>query len=108
MGMGSEGINNPKPLDLEEILKEWKKLERKKRKNADKLSKRIGQTIRIYKPALEKEKLEIVKQRIKSAVQGLMEDIDEIELKNKTLLDLQYEIKQLIKKWFPNMVSEND
>jgi len=31
----------------------------------------------------------------------LLEDIDEVELKNKTLLDLHYEIRQKIKKWFP-------
>jgi len=78
-----------KPLDLEKNkIKKWVKEDLSVKVYAD-IDRAIELTI---------NKL---KQRIKSAVQGLLEDIDKIELTNKTLLDLQYEIKQKIKKWFP-------
>jgi len=48
------------------------------------------------------------KQQIQEAVQGLLKEMEEIKLSNKTLLDLHYEIKQLIKKYFPDEVKENE
>ena len=43
---------------------------------------------------------ELIKQRIK----GLLQEMEEIELNNMTLIDLWYKIKQLIKKYFPEEV----
>jgi len=43
---------------------------------------------------------------VKSAVQGLIQEMEKIELKNMTLIDLLYKIKQLIKKYFPDEVKE--
>ena len=114
-----------KPLDLEDIVKEWNELEKKMRKNALNLSKRMGQTITVYKPALEKEKLNIVKQHIKSAVQGLLEEIESKIEEAKTDIEIEQkeedfdmvemykgrkkafeEAIELIKKWFPDVVEE--
>ena len=57
----------PKPLDLEGIKKEWRKLEREMRTHAFKLSKKTKQLICVSKIGLDNRKLNIVKQRIKSA-----------------------------------------
>ena len=89
-----------KPLDLEG-MNIYKKL---------KVDFGSGRTKIIYD---EKEAIKEIKQRIKSAVKGLLEELkleckpyDFIEVRNKKL---SYEqIKQLIKKYFPDEVKENE
>jgi len=91
-------MSEEKPLKLEELIKLIEEEFTEKIQKIDANHEIRWLCIDYYRWQTIKDK---IKQQNRLAVQGLLEDIDEVELKNKTLLDLHYEIRQKIKKWFP-------